>query len=262
MRTINAYLTRIMGSLLALLVVCANARPGEADGPQPVNLGAAGDFVLLSKTGVTTTGTTFIVGNVGVSPAAATYNTGFGLILDASKAFSTSSIVKGRIYAADYAAPTPAKMTAAVLAMEAAYTDAAGRTLPNFTELGAGNIDGKTLAPGLYKWGTSVIAPTSVTISGGSEDVWIFQIAGDLTMGNGARVILKGGAQTKNIFWQVAGKVVLNTTSDFKGVVLCKTLISMKTGAVLNGRALAQTAVTLDANAITQPAMSLPTPAK
>ena len=91
MRTFNAYLTGIMGSFMALLVLCANAIPVEAAGPKPVNLGPAGDFVLLSKTGVTTTGTTFIVGNVGVSPAAATYNTGFGLILDATKAFSGSS---------------------------------------------------------------------------------------------------------------------------------------------------------------------------
>jgi hypothetical protein len=137
--------------------------------------------------------------------------------------------------------------------MQTAYADAAARTLPNATELGAGNIDGVTIAPGLYKWSSSVQIPTRVTLSGGKNDVWIFQIAGDLTVGNGAFVTLKGGAQAKNIFWQVAGQTTLGTTSSFKGNILCQTLIAMNTGAVLNGRALAQTAVTLQMNAVTKP---------
>jgi len=69
------------------------------------------------------------------------------------------------MYASDYAAPTPANLTASVLDMQTAYTDAAGRTLPDFAELGAGNIDGMTLAPGLYKWGTGVTIPTGVTLA-------------------------------------------------------------------------------------------------
>jgi hypothetical protein len=137
--------------------------------------------------------------------------------------------------------------------MELAYTDAAGRSNPDFTELGAGNIDGLELAPGLYKWGTGVVIPIGVTLAGGTNDVWIFQIAQDLTVANAAIVTLSGGAQAKNIFWQVAGQATLGTTSDFKGSILSQTLISLNTGAVMNGRALAQTEVTLDANAVTKP---------
>jgi hypothetical protein len=135
--------------------------------------------------------------------------------------------------------------------MEAAYTDAAGRTLPDFTELGAGNIGGMTLAPGLYKWSTGVSIPANgVTLSGNNTDVWVFQIAQNLDVASGASVTLSGGAQARNIFWQVAGQTILGTTSDFTGVILCQTAIVMNTGATLTGRALAQTAVTLDANAI------------
>jgi hypothetical protein len=137
--------------------------------------------------------------------------------------------------------------------MQTAYTDAAGRTLPNATELGAGNIDGRTITPGLYKWSSSVLIPTRVTLSGGPNDVWIFQIAQGLTVGNSAIVTLSGGAQAKNIFWQVAGQTTLGTRANFKGIVLCKTLIAMNTGAVLTGRALAQTAVTLQMNAVIEP---------
>jgi hypothetical protein len=247
----------IASLLLALLVLGLAA--GTASATQaPVNLGTAGNFVILAKTGISTTGTTSIVGDIGVSPAAASYITGFSLINDASNVFSTSSIVTGKVYASNYALPTPSTMTTAVSDMQTAYTDAAGRTSPDYTELGAGNIGGMTLTPGLYKWGTGVKIPAGgVTLSGGANDVWIFQIAQDLTVDNGAKVTLSGGAQAKNIFWQVAGKTTLGTTSDFKGIILSKTLISLNTGATLNGRALAQTAVTLIANVITAPSSSV-----
>jgi hypothetical protein len=189
-----------------------------------------------------------------VSPAAATFITGFGLIADASNTFATSSLVTGKLYAADYTPPTPANMTTAISDMQTAYTNAAGRTLPDFTELGAGNISGMTLAPRLYKWGTGLLIDnTGVTLSGSATDVWIFQIAGTLTVNNGAIVTLSGGAQAKNIFWQVAGQTTLGTTSQFKGNILDQTAIVLNTGATLNGRALAQTAVTLNANAVVKP---------
>ncbi len=232
-----------------------------AAGPAAVNLRSAGSFAILSKSGISTTGATSIVGDIGVSPAAATYITGFGLILDSSNQFSRSSLVNGKVYAADYAPPTPTKMTTAVSDMQTAYTDAAGRSNPTATELGAGNIGGMTLAPGLYKWSTGVIVPTDVTLSGGSNDVWIFQIAQTLGVGNGAHVVLSGGAQPQNIFWQVGGQATLGTTSDVKGIILSQTAVVLNTGARLNGRAMAQTAVTLNANAVTAPtASSSPTP--
>ena len=224
-----------------------------AKGPAPVILGTAGNFVILAKSGISTTGTTSVVGDMGVSPAAESSITGFSQARDATNVFATSTLVTGKIYAADMAPPTPSNLTTAIGNMETAYTDAAGRTLPDFTELGAGNISGMTLVPGLYKWGTGVLITSGVTLSGGANDVWIFQVAQDLTVGNGVIVTLSGGAQPKNIFWQVAGQATLGTTSAFKGIILSQTLIALNTGATMNGRALAQTAVTLNANAVTKP---------
>jgi hypothetical protein len=218
----------------------------------PVNLGTAGNFVILSKSGISSTGTTKITGNIGVSPISATAITGFALKLDASGTFATSSLVIGRVYAADYAPPTPARMTTAVSNMQTAYTNAAGRTNPKITNLGAGDISGMTITPGLYKWGTGVRINTGVTLSclGNSKAVFIFQIAKTLTVGNGAIVTLSGGCKATNIFWQVAGQTTLGTTSNFKGIILDQTAIVLQTGATLTGRALAQTAVTLNANTV------------
>jgi hypothetical protein len=221
-----------------------------------VNLRSAANFTVLAKSGISATGVTSITGNAGLSPAAATYITGFGLIMDATGTFSRSSLViaSGKIYASDYTSPTPTMMTTAISDMETAYTDAAGRTLPDHTELGSGDITSMTLTPGLYKWGTGVlISAAGVTISGSATDVWIFQIAQNLTVANGAIITLSGGALASNIFWQVAGQTTIGTTVAMKGIILCQTAIAMNTGATLNGRALAQSAVTLAGNTVVNP---------
>jgi len=240
--------------LIAALMIPVVAISQPYANPATVDLGTSADFVILAKTGISTTGTTHITGDIGVSPAAATYITGFGLSAsDTTQTFTTSSLVTGNIFAANYALPTPTKMTTAVGDMETAFTTAAGRA-PNATELYAGDLTGQTLTRGVYKWtNTVLISAGGVTISGSATDVWIFQIAQNLTVDNGAHVTLIGGALASNIFWQVAGHVTLGTTAQMKGIILCKTNIAMNTGETLDGRALAQTAVTLIANTVTNP---------
>jgi len=226
-----------------------------AAGPTAVNLRTGINYVLLSKTGISSTGTTAIVGDIGVSPVAATFITGFGLIMDASNEFSSSSLITGRAYAATYTEPTPTNLTVAIGDMETAFTDAAGRTLPDATELGSGDISGLTITPGLYKWSTGVLvsSATDVTLNGGPNSVWIFQIAGDFVMNTGSRIILTGGALPENVFIQVSGQTTMEAASEFRGILLCQTMLEMKAGAVLEGRALVQTEVTLISNSITQP---------
>ena len=234
-------------------VLDAGANPDADDaaakGGLPIDLGTAGQYVALAKTGISTVSPSAITGDLGVSPAAATYITGFSLILDASGTYSTSSQVTGKVYAATYASPTPTKLTTAVADMGTAFTAAAGRA-PDVTGLGAGSIGGMTLHAGVYGWGTGLLMATDVTLTGSATDVWIFQVAKDLTVSNGAHLVLAGGALPRNIFWQVSGSATLGTTVQFEGTILCQTGIALQTNASITGRLLAQTAVTLDANTI------------
>ena len=221
-------------------------------GPAPVALGTAGNFVILAKTGISTVPPSVITGDIGVSPVAESYMTGFSQTNHTG--YATSPQVTGFMYAANMAPPTPAKMTTAISDMQTAYTDAAGRPAgpPANLNIGGGTLAGNTLTPGTYTWGTGVNITGDITLSGTASDVWIFQVAGTLNLANSKSIILSG-AQAKNIFWQVAGAVTLGTASQFKGTVLGKTGITLQTGATMNGRALAQTLVALQKATVTKP---------
>jgi len=234
--------------------ITANFTAPAGTGPGLVNLGSAADFTILSKSEITNTGVTSITGNIGVSPSAATFITGFGLIMNTDGQSSHTPIVSGNVYASDYATPTPAKLTTAVNDMQTAFTTANGMTTTVIVGLGAGDVSGMTLAPGLYKWSTGLlITNAGVTLSGGPNDTWVFQIAQGLTVANTAIIHLTGGAQAKNIFWITAKDAVIGSTVDFSGNILSQTLISLNTGAKVTGRLLAQTAVTLNASTVVLP---------
>lgn len=239
--------------LVLACTACMDGSAGDGDSTMRVELGDAVDFVVLAKSGISSVPTSALTGDIGLSPAAATFISGFSLTMDPSDEFSTSSQLTGRAYAADYSAPTPAKLTTAVGDMELAFTDASGRA-SDVSELGAGNIGGMTLEPGVYTWGTGLLIPTDVTLAGSASDVWVFQVAGDLTLDSAAKVLLTGGAQPENVFWQVAGLVDLGTTAHLEGVVLTATSITLRTDASVHGRLLAQTSVDIDANVVVEPA--------
>jgi hypothetical protein len=213
-----------------------------------VNLASAGSFAILSKAGITDVPRSAVTGDVGTSPI-----TGSALGL-------TCPEVTGTIYTANAAGPAckvvaPARLTTNVGDLETAYNDAAGRTLPDFVNEGAGEVGGLTLRPGLHKWTSNLRISTDVTLSGGPDDVFIMQIAGSLTQASAMKVTLAGGAQAKNVFWQTGSSVAIRASAHFEGTILSRTLIAMKTNASINGRLLAQTAVTLQMNNVTVPAL-------
>ncbi len=231
-----------------------------------IDLDSAANFVILSKSGITDVPISAIVGNIGTYPI-----TGAAIGVPCSEVTGTI-FDRDNAYTGGGGGSTACRVTNAALLntaridMEAAYTDAVGRTPPDQTELGAGDISGLILTPGLYKWSTGLLInsgtppdTSGVTLDcqGNSSGVFIFQIAQDLTVGSGAVVTLKGGCQANNIFWQVGGQALLGTTSVFNGNILSQSLIAMNTNAALCGRALAQTAVTLIKNHISSTCSSI-----
>ena len=257
--TLTTGVTDLAGNALAANYVWTfETGAAVAAGPKPVNLRTAGDFVILTKTGITNVPISAITGDIGASPitAAAMDEVSCteitGLIYGSDAAYTGS----GDVTCFAGTAPDNTLVANAVLDMGTAYSDAAGRTTPDFTELHAGDVSGQTLVPGLYKWGTNVLINTDVTLSGSANDTWIFQIAGDVLQASGTQVLLAGGALAKNVFWQVGGGtgVALDTGATFAGIVLAEKGITVNTGATVNGRLLSQTAVTLQKNTVTEPA--------
>jgi hypothetical protein len=232
-----------MGATFAAALV-ASPRMLEAAGPATVNLRSAAPFTILAGAAITTTGGGLITGDVGASPI-----TGAAIHV-------VQSQVTGTIYEVDATGPAgavvdPTLLTAAQGDLTTAYNDAAGR-LPAptgpFLNPGAGNLGGLTLVPGLYKFtGTALITGGNVTLAGGPNDVWIFQVAADLEEGSMMQVILAGGAQAKNIFWQVGTSATIGTFAVFKGTIMANQAITMNTTSAMDGRALASVAgVTFD----------------
>jgi hypothetical protein len=234
---------QILRGLVLAVAFMAPLRSLLAAGPEPVDLGSCAHFTILAGAAITTTGGGIVNGDVGASPI-----TGAAIHL-------TQAQVNGTIYAVDAAGPAGSVIDAALLLtakgdLTTAINDAAGRTpVPSGSNLnpglipGSGNIGGMNLAPGLYKFtGTALITGADVTLTGGPDDVWIFQIAADLEVGTSVHVILAGGAQARNIFWQVGTSATIGTFAVFKGTIMSDQAITMNTTSTMDGRALAFTA--------------------
>jgi hypothetical protein len=231
-------------------------------GASCVNLGKAANYVILAKTGVATVPTSKVTGNVGLSPTARIGLTGWAETYDVTDTYATSAQVAapGKLYAADnVGGTTSVDLTTAVGDMQTAYTAAAGMPAAGGGLVtlcpGAGAFGGLTVAPGVYKCAVNVgiATATNLVLNGTATDVWVFEITGNVTQAAATQVQLTGGALAKNVFWQVSGSVDIGTTALMQGVILGKTLINLQAGAAENGRLLAQTAVTLNQNTVTQP---------
>ncbi len=260
----------------AVPVVC-----GGTSGANCVPLGTAGNYVILDDATVTftpiatSTTTPTITGDIGVSPAAASFITGFALVADATNVFSTSTRVTGKIYASDYAPPTPDNLTTAIGDKLIAYNAAAakptsGGGLPtggpkecpgagamsnvNNALAAGGSFPTTGLPAGVYTCTVNVTIPGTLTLNGSATDVWVFKTTGTLNQSADVNVVLAGGALPQNVFWQVAGGVTLGANAHMEGVVLSATNISLVTGATVKGRLLARTGVLMDSNTVTQPA--------
>lgn len=251
--TIASTATDVAGNALAAPFTWSFTTDAAAPlGPKPVLLGASGNYVILAASAITNVPTSHVTGNVALSPAAATFITGF--VKTKAGTFWTAPEVTGKIYAADNDPPTPSNLTTAIGNMMAAYTDAATRPTPDFTNFDTGILGTTTITPGLYTFTGGITIPLDLAITGGPNDVFIFQVHGTMTM-SAMKTMTLTGARAKNIFWQVTGAVDIGVSSHVEGIILAKTAITLESGASINGRLLAQTAVTIGSSTVTKPAL-------
>jgi hypothetical protein len=230
------------------------APPSIQPGIPPVELGTASNYAILAKTGISTVPNSSIYGDVGtVSSMSHAAMTGFAMSLDPAGQSSTSSQINGKAYALTSDPASSAILTTAVSDMEIAYNDAEAR--PNEdserTNLGAGDISGEILTPGVYSFTVPIHFSADIIFKGGENDVFIMQTTQSLMQAAGTKVRLEGGVQAKNIFWQVAGAASVGAGAQLQGVLLVKTDVVFVTGSNLNGRVLAQTACNLQMATIT-----------
>jgi hypothetical protein len=239
----------------------AGATGGVCSGASCVNLGKAANYAILAKTGVATVPSSVVTGNVGLSPAARTFLTGWSLITEPTDTYFTSAQVAapGKLYAADnVGGTTSVDLTTAVGDMQTAYTAAngmapAGGGLTTACP-GVGALSGLTITPGVYTCTVALsIATTPVTLSGTATDVWVIRTTQAFTTAAGTQVTLAGGALAKNVFWVIGMDTTIGATSHIEGIILDKTAINMGNLSSINGRLLAQTAVNLNATTVTQP---------
>jgi hypothetical protein len=265
--------------LLATILAGCGGGGGSssAQGPAPigsictgtgcVDLGTAANYVILAEAGVTYTPTATvsstpkIIGNIGISPAAASLITGFALNLPAGGAYSTSTLVNGAVYAPGYAPPTPSNLTTAVGDKLAAY-NAAAAMAPSGGGAGVagacsgigsgGALGGLTLTPGVYDCTVALsLAAGTVTLSGAG--IYVIKTTGALTQAAGTSVNLTNGALPENVFWQVAGAVQIGASAHMEGVILSASNIALVTSATVKGRLFSHTTVAMDSNTVTQP---------
>lgn len=259
-RFFNVASRTVLGVVLLLIAGCnkddntiagttSKVIPLQTTTQEPVNLRSTTGFVILAGSLVSNVPTSAVTGDIGLSPAARSFITGFGL-----------TEVTGTIYAADDISPvgTAAMLTAAKGDLTTAYNDAAGRTATDIVLL-AGNLGGLTLTPGLYKsTGSLEISSGDLTFDakGNANAVFIIQIASTLNTTSGRKIILSGSAKASNIFWQVGTSATLGTTSVFKGTIMADQSISLNTGATIEGRLFARIAgITLAGNIIVKPTL-------
>lgn len=225
-------LAALTGALLVVAVT--SAQPAAYAAEAPVGLGTARTYSVLGGQTVTNIGPSTLSGDLGVSPGTTT------------PGFSPGT-VGGATHAGD------AHAAKAQSDLKIAYDDAARRAP---TASVAGDLVGRTLTTGAYK-STGPLAVSGTLTLDAQDDpnaVFIFQVASTLITASASDVQLINGAQACRVFWQVGSSATLGTTSSFKGTIMALTSITVTTGAVIEGRALARNGqVSLDDDTFTTP---------
>jgi hypothetical protein len=227
---------------------------------QPVSIGTTGASTLMTGFHDNSIPYTALVSGCAYTETPLNQGAVNGTILTAAPPPTITCPNEGT--AATFAAAQAAAADALI-----AFNDLAGR--PGAIDPGA-NLGGLTLAPGIYKTasGGFLITGADLTLDAGgnANAVWVFQMANTLTVGAAGAprsVILAGGAQPKNVFWQVGSAATINAAGGgtMVGTIISSAATTFSTAGnpcctTLNGRALALNASVTMVNTV----INVPTP--
>ncbi|MDN4480523.1 ice-binding family protein [Demequina muriae] len=230
------WLATALGLTAALLLGTGGPASAATVLDGPVDLGTAATYGVLATSEITNTGPSVVNGDVGLSPG--TSITGFGGLPD--------GVVNGTVHQTD------AEAAQAQDDATGAYGIAASLSP---TQTGVGELNGLSLTPGVYTGGELSLAGAGIlTLEGAADSVWVFQASSTLTIGGASQIVITGGANACNVFWQVGSSATIQGAADFQGTVLAAASVTAVTGASIEGRLIALNgAVTLDTNDITAP---------
>jgi hypothetical protein len=214
-----------------------------------IELGKAGQFVILAKTDIHNESGSDITGQIGEGSVSDRIKQEQAFTDSAQQ--NTSNRVA--VWQSDQSDTTSSDVNEAIEDMMSAYKDASSQNGDNDASHENESIQGNELTPGVHEWNNSLHLESDVTLSGGEDDVWIFKIGDNLTVDENTVVTLTDGASAENVFWYVEGEVTIGKDAHFEGIILSMNEITLKEGAKLNGRIFSQASITLDDNTVTEP---------
>jgi hypothetical protein len=104
------------------------------------------------------------------------------------------------------------------------------------------SVTGVTLAPGVHCFAAAATVGGTLTLSGPADGVWIIKTGGAFT-GTALTVVMEGGGQPCNVYWNITGAYTA-TTSTIKGNVIAFGAISA-TGSSIDGSLLGLAAMSM-----------------
>lgn len=214
-----------------------------------IELGKAGQYVILAKTEVHYVSKSRITGHIGTGSVSDK--------IKKEKEFTDSARqrIPGQIIVvqSNQSDTTAPDVSAAIEDMMSAYSDASMQNGNDMSSKQYNSFQSGDVTPGVYEWSDSLHVTSDVTLSGGTDDVWIMMVSDNLTVDENTTFKLSDGARAENIYWYVEGEVTIGENAEFEGIILSMNEITLEKGAKLNGRMFSQSSITLDDNTVTEP---------
>jgi uncharacterized repeat protein (TIGR01451 family) len=217
---------KVLGVVSAVTLTFSLIGVHVAQAATAPDLGAAESFSVLAALSMSAAGAgTTVDGDLGLSPGLEASRTGPWTV-GGSEYFGTGGL----------------------------SADAQDDALDAFNDLAGQISDGlwasNSMGPGVWTIAADTTFSDTLTLTGDADDIFVFQIGNDMTFDGD--VIMVGGADPCNVYWQIGRDATITADSQFKGTLIASRDISLVSGADVIGRMISlNSSLTTDGNTIT-----------